>query len=153
MVLGLKHGDRQEIAKPAAHWMAGALQGIVPENALIAPVPLHWMRLLKRRYNQSALLAKALATELDLQCCPDLLQRLRRTTPLEGLGREARKAMLDGAIVAHPNRRHRMIGRPVLLVDDVLTSGATLSATTQACLDAGSGPVQVVTLARAVKEA
>ena len=59
LVLALKHGDRQEIARPGARWMAQAAQGLLPDTALIAPVPLHWRRLLKRRYNQSALLAKA----------------------------------------------------------------------------------------------
>tara|TARA_R110002049_G_scaffold44333_6_gene130267 strand:- start:126085 stop:126828 length:744 start_codon:yes stop_codon:yes gene_type:complete len=152
LVLALKHGDRQEIARPAAVWMARVLKGIVPEHTLIAPVPLHWLRLLKRRYNQSALLAKALAAETGQPWCPDLLQRYRRTRSLDGLGREDRFAAVEHAIRVHPKRRHRIIGRPVLLVDDVLTSGATLTATTNACLAAGSGPVRVVTLARVLKD-
>lgn len=152
LVLALKHGDRQEIAKPAALWMANAVQDICPENTLIAPVPLHWLRLVKRRYNQSALLAKALAREIGLDCCPDLLQRTRRTVPLEGLGREERHSVLENTIVINPKRRHRAVGRSILLVDDVMTSGATLSATAQACLEGGTGPVRVVTLARVAKD-
>lgn len=152
LVLGLKHGDRQEIAGPAARWMAQAIKGLLPENALIVPIPLHWMRLLKRRYNQSALLAKALARETGLAWSPDLLIRYRRTTSLDGLGREERYAAVDNAIKVHPKRRHQIIGRPVLLVDDVMTSGATLTAATQALLREGSGPVRVVTLARAIKD-
>lgn len=153
LVLGLKHGDRQEIAGPAARWMAQAIKGIVPQDALIVPVPLHWMRLLKRRYNQSALLAKALAQETGLAWSPDLLQRFRKTPSLDGLGRAERFATLDNAIRVHPNRRHQIVGRPVLVVDDVMTSGATLGAVTTALLREGSGPVRVVTLARAAKDA
>lgn len=152
LVLALKHGDRQEIAKPAALWMANAMRGLIPENTLIAPVPLHWLRLIKRRYNQSALIAKALAKETGHAWCPDLLQRYRRTASLDGKGHAERYAMMENAIMPHPKRLHRMVGRPVLLVDDVMTTGATLTACTKACLDAGSGPVQVVTLARAAKD-
>ena len=153
LVLGLKHGDRQEIARPASLWMANAVRGIVPDHTLIVPIPLHWMRLIKRRYNQSALLAKELARQMGLAWCPDLLQRSRRTPSLDGMGVAERFTTLQGAIRVHEGRRSRMIGRPILLVDDVMTSGATLSAATEACQQAGSGEVRVVTLARAVKEA
>ncbi len=152
MVLALKHGDRQEIARPAALWMANAVRHLLPENTLIAPVPLHWTRMVKRRYNQSALLAKELAATTDLPWCPDLLQRVKRTRSLDGLGRDARHQEVQGSIQVRRAKRMRLIGRPVLLVDDVMTSGATLGATAQACIDAGSGPVRVVVLARAGKE-
>lgn len=153
LVLALKHGDRQEIAEPAARWMAQAIEDLPLQNAIIAPVPLHWMRLLKRRYNQSALLAQALARQTGLPVCPDLLQRQKRTKSLDGLTKELRFTSVKGAIRVHPRRRHRMAGRPVLLVDDVLTSGATLSSAADACLAAGSGPVFVTALARVAKDA
>ncbi|MBB4172679.1 ComF family protein [Sulfitobacter noctilucicola] len=153
LVLALKHGDRQEIAHPAGLWLSNAIQDVLTRNTLIAPVPLHWHRMIKRRYNQSALLARALSRRVDRPWCPDLLQRFRRTRSLDGLSRVERIQTVQGAIRVHPRRRHRLIGRPVLLVDDVMTSGATLSACTQACLDAGSGPVCVVTLARVAKDA
>ncbi|KKL04762.1 hypothetical protein LCGC14_2612820 [marine sediment metagenome] len=152
LVLALKHGDRQEIARPAARWLVHAAQGILPEQALIAPVPLHWRRLLKRRYNQSALLAKALAGQTGHSWCPDLLQRTRHTPSLDGLSRAERFDVLQEAICVHPRRRHRIMRRPVILVDDVLTSGATLTACAEACIAAGSGPVFVLALARVAKE-
>lgn len=153
LVLSLKHGDRQEIARPAGLWMANMVRGRLPEDTLVVPVPLHWSRLLKRRYNQSALLARSVAKHLSLPSCPDALLRVRRTSSLEGLSREARFKTLENAIVPHPKRGSRLKDRPILLVDDVMTSGATLIASTRACLEAGSGPVRVLTLARAAKDA
>ena len=115
-------------------------------------MPLHYARLWKRRFNQSALLARALAREHKLGWCPDALRRVRRTAALEGKGRRERFAHLDGAITAHPRRADLLRGRPVLLVDDVMTSGATLQASARACLDARAGPICVVTLARVAKD-
>lgn len=153
LVLALKHGDRQEMARPAGLWMANMVRGQVSEDTLVVPVPLHWTRLLKRRYNQSALLAKSVAMELDLPWCPDALARVRRTSSLEGLSRDARFETLEKAITPHPKRGAKLRDRPILLIDDVMASGATLMACTHACLEAGSGPVRVLTLARAAKEA
>lgn len=153
MVLALKHGDRQEIARPAAKWMAQAMADIPKDNMIIAPVPLHWTRMVKRRYNQSALLAQALARHEGLPVCPDLLIRQKRTKPMENMSKEVRFSSVKGAISVHPRRRHRLAARPVLIVDDVLTSGATLAASADACIAAGSGPVYVITLARTVRDA
>ncbi|MEM9966609.1 MAG: ComF family protein [Pseudomonadota bacterium] len=153
LVLALKHGDRQEIAQTGALWMAKHAASLITSQTLIAPVPLHWQRMIKRRYNQSALLAHALARRLDKPWCPDLLQRFRRTRSLDDLGRVERTEVVRNAIRVHPRRRHRLIGRPLLLVDDVMTSGATLAVCARACREAGSGPVCVVTLARVSKDA
>lgn len=152
MVLALKHGDRQDLAAPAAHWMAEALRGVDTAGMLLAPVPLHRWRFLKRRYNQSALLAGALAKVLKEAHCPDLLVRLRRTPSLDGRSLPQRFAALEGAIAVPARHGARISGRRVLLVDDVMTSGATLTAAAEACLAAGAADVSVVTLARVSKD-
>ena len=148
LVLALKHGDRTDIAGPAARWMARAGRGMLDPGALIVPVPLHRGRLWRRRYNQSALLARALARDLGADCCPDLLLRHRPTPSLEGRGAAERFRALEGAIAAHPRHRAALAGRAVVLVDDVMTSGATLAACATACRAAGAGDVAVMILAR-----
>ena len=152
-MLALKHGDRHDVVRPAALWMARAAKPILTGNTLIAPVPLHWLRMLRRRFNQSALLAQAVARETALPACVDLLTRIKHTRPLKGMGAEARYAMLGDAIRINPRRRANLIGRTVLLVDDVMTSGATLSVAAQACFSAGAQDVRILTLARTAKDA
>jgi len=152
LVLRLKHGDRQEIARPAAAWMRASVLEIAAENTLIAPVPLHWTRMVKRRYNQSALIARHLATMTGLDWCPDLMDRTRQTPSLDGKSRAERADILTDAIAVSPKRRHRIAGRSVLIVDDVLTTGATLAACAQACRAAGAGEVCVAVLARVAKD-
>ncbi|WP_058242510.1 ComF family protein [Thalassovita autumnalis] len=151
LVMALKHGDRQDIVPIAARWMAQVAVPVLLPETLITPVPLHWTRMLKRRFNQAALLAEALAHYTGHAYCPDLVQRLRATQSTKGQGREARFAEMQGAFRIHPRRRHRLIGRPVCLVDDVMTSGATLAAVSEACLAAGASHLSVLLLARAQK--
>ncbi len=152
MVLALKHGDRPEIARPAALWMARAARPFLNDGMLIAPVPLHWSRLLKRRYNQSALLSQALSGVTGLAHCPDLLIRPKQTPAQQDKTVAKRFADLKGAIAVHPRRRHRMAARSVVLVDDVMTTGATLAACAEACQAGGAREIFVLTLARVAKD-
>jgi ComF family protein len=152
LVLALKHGDRHDIVGPAGKWLANAARDILREDVLIAPVPLHWSRMLKRRYNQSALIAKSMSRGLNMSFCADLLLRNRPTASLDGKSRQERFDELRGAIEVHPKRAHLIEGRSILLVDDVMTSGATLAACAEACLSSRASDVCVVTLARVAKD-
>jgi predicted amidophosphoribosyltransferase len=152
LVLALKHGDRHDVVRPAALWMARAARPLLRADTLVAPIPLHWLRLVGRRYNQAALLARAVAQTLGAQHCPDLLVRPKATRALGGMGRDARFAALQGAIRVPVRRRALIAGRSVLLVDDVMTSGATFAAAADACLAAGAREVCILALARAAKD-
>ncbi|SFL05866.1 Predicted amidophosphoribosyltransferases [Shimia haliotis] len=151
LVLALKHGDRQDIALPCSKWMASAGRELWEAEAIVVPVPLHWSRLLKRRYNQAGVLAKRVARHLDLAFCPDALLRPRVRGTTAGLTTEERFDKMSGAIEPHPKRGQRLAGRRTIVVDDVMTSGATLTAAAQAALQAGAKDVCVLTLARVAK--
>lgn len=152
LVLALKHGDRLDLARPMGRWLARAATPLLLPETLILAVPMHRWRLLRRRYNQAALLARALAAATGHPCCPDALIRPRYTAPLEGQSRAARFARLSGSILASRRGAGLIRGRPVLIVDDVMTSGATLSAASLACYAAGAERVSVLPLARVAKE-
>lgn len=153
LVLALKHGDRAEIARAAGIWMARAAGPLIGEDTVIVPVPLHWWRLFRRRFNQSALLAQAMANQTGGFFAPDALRRIRSTGSQDGLGHEGRFENLRDAIHPHPKRGHILAGRDVLLVDDVMTSGATLAAASQAAFEAGAKNVHVIALARVARDA
>jgi predicted amidophosphoribosyltransferase len=151
LVLALKHGDRHEIVDTAADWMIASWPVRPDPTTVVVPVPLHLTRLLRRRYNQSALLAQAIAGRLELDYCPDALIRKRRTPSLDGKSRDARYAELSDAICLNPKRKTRLANRPVLLIDDVMTSGATLTACALACDAAPAAEICVMVLARVAK--
>jgi predicted amidophosphoribosyltransferase len=153
MVLALKHGDRLDLARPAAVWLHRTARPIIKPGMLVAPVPLHWLRLIRRRYNQAALLSAGLAKLAGLDHCPDLLQRPRHTGTQDGRDRDGRFANMSGALRLHPRHAARVAGRHILLVDDVMTSGATLAAGAEACVAAGAIGVSVLVLARVAKDA
>ena len=151
LVLGLKYADRLELGRACGRWLAEAAAPILTPDVLVAPVPLHWTRLLRRRYNQAAVLAQAMARSAGCESCPDLLVRRRRTASQEGRDLTARHVNLDGALALHPRRAVRARGRRILLVDDVMTSGATLAAAADACLAGGAAAVDVAVLVRVPK--
>jgi len=153
IVMALKHGDRLDLAKPAGRWLATAAAPMVSPDTIVVPVPAHWQRLLSRRYNQAAALANEMARNLDLKSIPDALVRPSRTKVHDGMGRDARFANMQGAIVPNPKQKQHLAGCSVLLVDDVMTSGATFAAATEACHAAGASQVCVIALARVAKDA
>ena len=117
------------------------------------PVPLHRWRLWQRGYNQAALLARGIARKRECGLLVDALVRRKRTPPLRGLGRKARARALSGAIAVNQRRLGRIKGAQVLLVDDVLTSGATSDACVRALLGAGAAEVIVACFARVLDDA
>ena len=153
MILALKHGDRTDLARPMAGWMVRVADPLLQPGLVVAPVPLHWLRLLTRRYNQAALLSAHIARHAGLAHCPDLMQRRRNTRSQEGRDRPGRFRNVSDAFRVHPRHAARIKDRPVLLVDDVMTSGATLAAGAEACRAAGAASVSVLVLARVAKDA
>ena len=153
IILPLKHADRVDVAPALAHHMARAGAALLRSTDLLVPVPLHRRRLLARRYNQSALLAQAIGRLAGRPVMPDALQRTRATAPLGDKGREARAAAVAGAFAVRPVRVPLLSGRRVLLIDDVLTTGATAKACTLALLAGGAVSVDVLVGARAVHPA
>ncbi len=153
LVLGLKHGDRLDLVRPAAKWLAGVADPCLAPDSVIVPVPSHYFRLLRRRYNQAAALGMALSREIGRPCLPDLLRRTKQTRVHDGLTRAARFENMDSAIVPSRTAAQRLAGRHVLLVDDVMTSGATLASATEAALAAGAREVCTLVLARVGKDA
>ncbi|GBQ91872.1 competence protein F [Gluconacetobacter johannae DSM 13595] len=149
LVLGLKYGDRTELAPILATHMGRIGQSLLARADIVVPVPLHRGRLFRRRYNQAALLAWALARQAGIAVGPDLLVRVRSTAPLARLGRAARRDVLRGAIAIRPRRRDAIANRHVVLVDDVMTTGATLGECTRVLLAAGAASVDVLVAARA----
>ena len=150
-MLGLKHSDRTDIAGPAGRWLAQACDDILTPKTVVTPVPLHWIRKLRRKYNQACLLAHALAKHTNLTYIPNALKRPVHSKALEKADFEERYRRLSAAIDVNQRQKKALMGKNVLIVDDVMTSGATLHAATQACLSAGALNVNVAALARAEK--
>lgn len=152
LVLAFKHGRRIAMAPMLARLIAARLPADGAER-LIVPVPLHRWRLWSRGYNQAALLARELERLCKGRVMVDALERRRRTPSLGGLGARARRRALSGAITVRDSARAGIKGRDVLLVDDVLTSGATSDACVRALRKAGACSVQIACFARVLDEA
>jgi ComF family protein len=156
LVLAFKHGGRIALAPMLARLIFARLADL-PEDIgagwLVVPVPLHRWRLWKRGYNQAAVLGRELARQTGARLLPDALLRTKATPTLGGLSKAQRARALAGTIRPHPGRRAMLKGAKVLLVDDVLTSGATTDACIRALRRAGAEKVVIACIARVMDEA
>jgi ComF family protein len=150
MVQGLKYSDRTDLAPWMARWMLRAGSELLPDTDVVVPVPLHWRRFFSRRFNQSAELARAVAALSGKAFEPSAVQRVKVTRQQVGLGQREREDNVRGAFRVPVEAEIRVSGRNVLLVDDVYTTGATVSAVTKALKKAGAGQVDVLTFARVI---
>jgi len=148
LILPLKHADRPELAAMLAPHMARAGAALLRDADLLVPVPLHRARLFKRRYNQAALLAAAVGRIAGVPTVLDGLIRQRPTQPLDSKSPAERAAELRGAFAIRPKRAGRLAGRSVVLIDDVMTSGATANACAAVLLAGGARGVDVLVAAR-----
>ncbi|MBX3512724.1 MAG: ComF family protein [Xanthobacteraceae bacterium] len=146
----LKYGDRVDLVKPFATWMARAGDEVLREADALVPVPLHWTRLFQRRFNQSAELARGISARTKVPVIDDALTRVRATPPQVGLAREERAKNVHGAFAVEKAMRAKVKGKRIVLVDDVLTTGATANACARILRRAGASRLDVLTLARVV---
>lgn len=151
LVLAFKHGRRIALAPMLARLIAARLPAVEGEW-LVIPVPLHRWRLWHRGFNQAALIGAEVARAIGAELLVDGLHRRKRTPALGGLGRTARRRTLQGAIAVDPRHRERIRGARILLVDDVLTSGATSNACVAALKRAGATRVVVACFARVLED-
>ncbi len=147
ILLPFKHGDRIEIARALAPHMARAGAVLLAAADWLVPVPLHRGRLLSRRYNQSALLAQALVRISGRHAVLDGLRRTRATASLGQKSGRERETEISGAFAVRPSRQEQMADARVLLIDDVMTSGATADACARALLAGGAARVDVLVAA------
>ena len=151
LVHALKFQDRTDLAPAMGRWMARAGHELLGQADALVPVPLHWRRGWSRRYNQSGALACIVARQSGVAFKPEALKRIRPTAHQIGLPRHERAANVQGAFAVPPERRAEVQGRRLVLIDDVLTTGATVDACARALLRAGAAKVDVLVFARVVE--
>ncbi|MEZ5920775.1 MAG: ComF family protein [Parvularculaceae bacterium] len=151
LVVAFKYSDRTDLAPLFARWMARAGGWLITPQSLLAPVPLHWRRLFARRYNQAATLALALNRIAGGVFAPMLLEKKRPTPPQKALSAEQRKRNVRGVFAVREGERERLRGAHVVLIDDVMTTGATLSSAARTLRRAGAARVDAIVLARTGK--
>src|SRR5665213_848943 len=150
LVHALKYQDRTDLAPAMGRWMARAGDELLGEADALVPVPLHWRRGWSRRYNQSGALARSIERQSGVKVASEALRRVRPTQQQIGLSRSQRASNVQGAFKVATQRQSDIAGRRVVLVDDVLTSGATVDACARALLRAKAASVDVLVFARVV---
>ena len=148
LILKFKHGDHQPYAPLFARWIARSASPLLDEADALVPVPLHHLRLLSRRFNQAAEIARPLARDAGLDDLPDALIRTTHTTTQGGKSARGRRLNVRKAFAVSEAGRRRIRGRRILLVDDVLTTGATAEACARALIEAGARAVDLAVVAR-----
>lgn len=151
LILDLKHRDRHDGVASFANWLHQTAGPLLHGIDAVLPVPLHPLRLIRRRFNQSALMAQTLARDCGVDYAPLALVRSRRTPSQGGRNRRQRLLNVRGAFVVLDRQRQQVQGRKLVLVDDVYTTGATVSACCRALNAAGASSVGVLTLARVLR--
>jgi len=147
-ILKLKHADRLDLAPMLARWISRTARELIEEADAIVPAPLHPLRLLRRRYNQAAEIARPLAALTGTPYLPDALVRRRATASQAGRSGSGRKRNVAGAFEVPEARRKQVEGLRILLIDDVLTTGATAEGCARALKAAGAARVDLAVVAR-----
>jgi ComF family protein len=150
LVHALKYQDRTDLAPAMGRWMARAGRELIEQGDALIPVPLHWRRGWSRRFNQSGALARVIERQTGVKLLSEVLRRVRPTLQQIGLSRPQRASNVQGAFKVAAERQSEIQGRRVVLVDDVLTSGATVDACARALLRAKAASVDVLVFARVV---
>jgi ComF family protein len=150
LVHALKYQDRTDLAPAMGRWMARAGRELIEQTDALIPVPLHWRRGWSRRYNQSGALARVIERQTGVKLLSEVLRRVRPTLQQIGLSRAQRASNVQGAFKVAAEMQSEIQGRRVVLVDDVLTSGATVDACARALLRAKAASVDVLVFARVV---
>ena len=148
LVHALKYGDRLDLAPMMGRWLSQAGRELLAEADALVPVPLHWRRHWARRFNQSAILAAAVSKASGVPIAARALKRVKFTAQQVGLSRTQRAANIQGAFRVPRDGKAEVVGRRLVLVDDVLTSGATVEGCAKALLRAGARNVDVLVFAR-----
>lgn len=152
LITGFKYSDKLHAVRRFSAWMVRAAGDEITRQAeLIVPVPLHWRRLFARRYNQSALLAKAISSQTGIKCEMQALMRKKNTPPQASLTRKERFKNIKGAFALNPGLKGLIKDKTILLIDDVTTTGATLNECAKILKKGGADKVFVLTLARIVE--
>lgn len=150
LILSYKHGDKTYMAKPFAQWIVTAGQDVLSDADILIPVPLYWTRLLKRRYNQAGILAQAISKKTKIPVSVFALKRIRSTKSQGHMNIKGRKKNVKGAFSVVDKYVDNIVGKRVVLIDDVYTTGVTVNECAKVLLGAGACSVDVLCVARTV---